>query len=160
MAAGIVWVWPAYLAWKSTRAHGFYGVGLVLGLLVVLLALRLSERRDRRDALPLGLGWWATPQVVLLAVPTLGWLVWRRRGTLADTWLIGIAALLGALPWVVANATHDWYSVGFGPGGGTVVDRLHNLAVATLPMALGLRIPFTLDWVAERSARCSTSLPW
>ena len=41
--------------------------GLVLGLAVVLLALRLDEQPTRRDwsllGLALGLGWWATPQV-------------------------------------------------------------------------------------------------
>lgn len=151
LGAALFWTWSAYVMWKSTRAHGFYGSGLVLGLLVVLLALRLAERRSRRDAVILGLalgaGWWATPQVLLLALPAIGWLVWRRRESLQDAPLVLAAAVIGALPWLVANATHDWYSLGLGPGGGIPPDRLHNLAVATLPTALGARLPFTLDWL-------------
>ena len=54
LGAGAFWVWSAYVVWKSTRAHGFYGAGLVLGLAVVLLALRLDERPTRRDLLLLG----------------------------------------------------------------------------------------------------------
>ena len=44
LGAAAFWVWSAYVVWKSTRAHGFYGAALVLGLAVVLLALRLEER--------------------------------------------------------------------------------------------------------------------
>jgi Dolichyl-phosphate-mannose-protein mannosyltransferase len=151
LGAGAFWAWSLYVLWKSTRAHGFYGAGLVLGLLVVLLALRLAERPTRRDGillgLALGLGWWATPQVVVLVVPALGWLAWRRRDLLRHAWLPAGAAVIGALPWLVANVRHDWYSLSGPPPGGTALDRLHNLAVTTLPSALGLRLPFTLDWV-------------
>ena len=53
--AGAFWVWSGYVVWKSTRAHGFDGAALVLGLAVVLLALRLEERPTRRELLLLGL---------------------------------------------------------------------------------------------------------
>jgi len=43
-------IWPPYLVWKSTRAHGFYGSMVVLSLLVLLLTLRLGVRPSRRDA--------------------------------------------------------------------------------------------------------------
>ena len=46
-SAVLLWVWPPYLVWKSERAHGFYGSGLVLVCLVLLLVLRLAERRSR-----------------------------------------------------------------------------------------------------------------
>jgi len=55
LGAGVFWVWSPYVVWKSTRAHGFYGAAIVLSLAVVLLALRLDERRTRRDLLLLGL---------------------------------------------------------------------------------------------------------
>ncbi len=154
LGASAFWVWSAYVVWKSTRAHGYYGAGLVLGLAIVLLTLRLAEQRSRRDALlvglALGLGCWATPQVFLLAAPALGWLVWQRRDVLRDAWLTLGAAVVGALPWLVSNATHDWYSFTSAPPGSTIWDRTHNLAVATLPTALGARLPFTLDWVGGR----------
>ena len=151
LAAGAFWAWSPYVLWKSTRAHGFYGSGLVLSLAVVLLALRVAERPSRRDGLllglALGLGWWATPQFLVLAAPAVGWLAWRRRDLLRHAWLPAGAFLVGALPWLWANVTHDWYSLSGPPAGGTAFDRLENLAVTNLPSALGLRLPFTLEWV-------------
>src|SRR5262249_1918742 len=34
-AAVLFWIWPTYFDWKSTRAHGFYGSELFLGLAVL-----------------------------------------------------------------------------------------------------------------------------
>jgi hypothetical protein len=76
------------------------------------------------------------------------WLAWRRRDLLRHAWLPAAATVVGALPWLVANVRHDWYSLSNPPAGGTPVDRLQNLAATTLPSALGLRLPFTLEWVA------------
>ena len=99
VAAVLLWVWPPYLMWKSDRAHGFYGSGLVLVCLVLLLVLRLGERRSRVDAallgLVLGLGWWQTPQIVPIALPALLWLLWRQPAVIRDIWV--------ALPVVVAR---------------------------------------------------------
>lgn len=151
LGAAAFWAWSPYVIWKSTRAHGFYGAGIVLGLAVLLLALRLAERPSRRDGallgLAFGLAWWATPQALVLAAPAVGWLAWRRRDLVRHSWLPAAAAVVGALPWLVANVRHDWYSLSNPPAGGTAADRLHNLAATTLPSALGLRLPFTLEWV-------------
>ena len=152
LAAALFWVWPAYFIWKSTRAHGFYGSVLVLGLTVLLLTLRLAERRSRRDlvllGLALGCGWWASPQIVVLALPALLWLVWERR-EIARAWpTVGLAAAAGAAPWLIANVEHGWYSLRLGDAQGTAFEHAHNLATATMPTALGLRVPFSLSWVA------------
>ena len=47
VAGVLFWVWPSYSIWKSMRAHGFYGAGVVAALLVLLLVLRLAERPNR-----------------------------------------------------------------------------------------------------------------
>jgi 4-amino-4-deoxy-L-arabinose transferase-like glycosyltransferase len=93
--AGVLfWLWPAYFVWKSTRAHGFYGSTLVLGLTVLLLTLRLRERPRRLDlallGLALGCGLWASPQVAILALPAVLWLVVSRPRI--------VAAAHGSLP--------------------------------------------------------------
>jgi 4-amino-4-deoxy-L-arabinose transferase-like glycosyltransferase len=150
VAAVLFWIWPSYLVWKSMRAHGYYGSALVLALLALLLVLRLRERPSRSDAaalgLVLGLGWWQTPQFALVAGPAVVWLVVVRRHSLPRFWPALPAAVLGALPWLVANVRHDWYSFDYAPGGGTYVSRLRGFFTATLPMALDLRVPFSLDW--------------
>jgi 4-amino-4-deoxy-L-arabinose transferase-like glycosyltransferase len=151
IAAVLLWVWPPYLVWKSERAHGFYGSGLVLVCLVLLLAVRLAERRSRVDAallgLVLGLGWWQTPQIVPIALPALAWLLWRRPGVWRDAWLALGTAALGALPWLVSNLTHGWWSFDVSSGQTPYPERFRGFVSATFPMALGLRVPYTSEWL-------------
>lgn len=151
VAAAVFWVWPAYVVWKSTRAHGFYGSGLVLGSLVLLLVLRLAERRSLRDTallgLTIGLGVWQTPQIVPIVLPAVAWLVFRRRSVLRDVWAAVPLALVGALPWILSNLRHDWWSFEIDSGDTPYLSRLRGFFSATLPMTLGLRIPFTSEWL-------------
>jgi 4-amino-4-deoxy-L-arabinose transferase-like glycosyltransferase len=152
-------IWPPYLVWKSTRAHGFYGSMLVLSLLVLLFALRLGKRPSRRDAaalgLCLGLGWWAGPATAVVALPAMLWLAVRLRFDALRLWPAIPAAVVGALPWLIWNLSHDFASLNapFDPGD-HYVDRVQTFFLATLPTMLGLRMPFTLEWVtAEALAR-------
>ncbi len=153
-------IWPPYLVWKSTRAHGFYGSMLVLSLLVLLFALRLGERPSRREAAALGvcvgLGWWAGPATAVVALPAVLWLAVRLRSdALRILWPALPGAVVGALPWLTWNLSHDFASLAapFDPGD-NYVDRVQTFFVATFPTMLGLRTPFTLEWVtAEPLAR-------
>ena len=152
-AAAFLCVWPAYVVWKSTREHGFYGSGIVLGLAILLLLLRLRERDSWHLygalGLALGLGLWATPQVGLLAIPGVAWLVVRRPAALRGAPVALPFALLGALPWILWNVHHDWASFdrAVEEGAGGYIDRLHAFASPLLPEILGLRAPFSLDWI-------------
>jgi 4-amino-4-deoxy-L-arabinose transferase-like glycosyltransferase len=151
VAAALFWIWPAYFDWKSTRAHGFYGSELFLGLAVLLLVLRLAERVTRRDLVLLGLclgcGLWSSPQVAIVALPALGWLVHRRRDVVRGWTLVLPSFALGALPWLLGNLRHDWYSLHPGRNEGTWTAHLHNLVVSTLPEALGLRLAWSFEWI-------------
>ncbi|HZR95959.1 MAG TPA: glycosyltransferase family 39 protein [Gaiellaceae bacterium] len=151
LAALLFWLWPTYFAWKSTRAHGFYGSELVLALVVLLVVLRLDARVTRLDLVALGLalgcGLWSSPQVAIVALPALAWLVWRRRGLVRHAPLVLAAAVVGALPWLLGNLRHDWYSLHPGANEGTWTYHLHNLVVATLPEALGLRLAWSFEWL-------------
>ena len=150
-AALLFWLWPAYFVWKSERAHGFYGSELVLGLLVLLLVLRLDERVTRRDlvllGLALGCGLWSSPQVAIVALPALGWLVWRHRDILRGAPLVIGGGIVGGLPWLLSNIRHGWPSLHLGANEGSWTFHLHNLAVATLPQALGLRLAWSFEWL-------------
>ncbi len=154
IAAVVFWVFPAYLVWKSIRAHGFYASGLVLALLVLLLVLRLAERRSRLDAallgLVLGVAWWQTTQIVAIAIPALAWLSWRHRAVWRDAWAAVPLALVGALPWIWSNIRHDWWSLDIDAQSPPYVTRLRGGISGTLPMAIDLRIPFSSEWLAGK----------
>jgi hypothetical protein len=150
-AGALLWVWPPYLIWKSDRAHGFYGSGLVLAALVLLLVLRLLERHSWRDSallgLVIGLAWWQTPQIVPIALPALAYLaVKRRMATYRVAWAALPLAVLGALPWLISNVHHHWWSFHIDAGDTPYPRRLRGFFSATLPMAIGLRVPFTSHW--------------
>jgi len=151
IAGALIWVWPPYLIWKSDRAHGFYGSGLVLAALVLLLTLRLAERRSRRDAVflgaVLGLAWWQTPQIIPIALPALAYLAVKRRDAYRDAWLALPVAVICALPWLISNLEHHWWSFHIDSGRTPYVTRLHDFFSATFPMAIALRIPFTSEWL-------------
>lgn len=152
-AALLFWVGPVASLWLSTKARGFYGPSAVLGLAVVLLALRLAERPALVDAalagLAAGLGWWASPNIVYFVVPAVVWLVWRRPGVIRLAGLAGAGWLLGAAPWLVNNLGSHWASLNGAPYSihDTYSHRLHLFLEPGLPIALGLRQPWTERWL-------------
>lgn len=165
VAGVLAWVWPAYFVWRSTREYGYYGVLLVCALAVVLLALRLSERPDPLDAAVLGaavgIGWWSSLQIALVAVPALVWLVVRRPAVLRYAPLAAGVAFVTASPWIVANVRSNWASLQISPGvehARTYGFRLGRFFGDGLPMTLGFRTPFTLQWLPIRALGLSALL--
>jgi 4-amino-4-deoxy-L-arabinose transferase-like glycosyltransferase len=153
VAAPLFWAWSPYFVWKSTRAHGFYGAGLVLSLAAVLLAQRLRERSSRLEAaalgLLIGLGWWETPQTAILTAPAVVWLVLGRREVLRLALPAVATFALGSLPWWIYNVRHHWASLRPSVDATSKPEHLHNLFSATLPTALGLRLPVELSWFPD-----------
>ena len=106
IGAALMWVWPPLLVFWSTKARSAYGIGLLCAAVVLWMALRLRERNSRLDAavlgFALGCGVWSTQQSLLMALPAVAWLVWRRPGVL--------------------RLSH--YAIAGGVVGGCAVDRL------------------------------------
>jgi hypothetical protein len=151
VAAFLLWVWPAYLAWKLQIWHGFYGTGLLYASLVLLLVLRLAESPTKRDAallgLVLGLAFWQTLQILAVAAPALVWLTLRRPAVWRLVWVALPGFVLGALPWFLSNLRHDWWSFRLLGDGTPYLERLRGYGAGTFPMILGLRVPFSNDWL-------------
>ena len=57
------------------------------------------------------------------------------------------ASVVGALPWLLGNLRHDWYSLHPGANEGRWTNHVHNLVVSTLPEALGLRLAWSFEWL-------------
>lgn len=157
LAAGLCWAASPALLWWSTKERGFYGFTLVCGLAALLFCVRLHDQQRGRQTqnrlglgLALGLGWWASPQILHFAVPALAWLAWvgrRRLGDIARTLAVAApAAVVGALPWLWANAGTGLASLEPAAGRTTFGDPLPVFFEYGLPMVLGLRAPITLAW--------------
>jgi hypothetical protein len=152
IVAGLVfWIWPPYLLWKLNVWHGFYGTGVLYAALIILIVLRLDEEPNRRDAvvlgLVLGLAFWQTLQILPIAGPALVWLTIRRPAVWRQAWLAAPAAFVGALPWLASNLRHDWWSFDLPSDQTPYLTRLRGGISSTFPMQLGLRVPFSSDWL-------------
>jgi hypothetical protein len=152
VAGLLLWIWPVYAVWKIEVWSGFYGGGLIYASLVLLLTLRLDRNPTRIDSalmgLVIGLAIWESVQTVAVILPALLWLTVRRPRVWANVWIAAPALVVGALPFVLSNLRHDWWSFHPQGSGGTYFGRLHGFVSATFPMMLGLRVPFGSSWLA------------
>src|SRR5206468_3699382 len=93
------------------------------GALVLWLALLLDEEarawRIAAIGLVLGLALWETVQAVAVIVPALAWLTIRRPRIWLRAWIAVPGLVLGALPWLISNLRHDWWSFTVRGGAGT-----------------------------------------
>ncbi|HWD72206.1 MAG TPA: hypothetical protein VG779_06730 [Actinomycetota bacterium] len=162
-AGAIFWAAPAAFVWWSTKASVYWG-SLTLALVVLLLLCRNAQRsrdgahyppwREAGEAALLGfatgMAFWANPQTLYVMVPAYLWYapgILRRWRSLP---VIGATALLGAAPWIRYNLIHHWVSFQFAPQpavAGGYAGRLRQFFQIALPMALGLKVPYTRAWV-------------
>ena len=145
VAAALYWVWPPFDVMWLVHERGFYGSDVVYCLLLLLLALRIAESPTRvRVAVfgfVLGLAFWQTAQIVPIALPVVAWTIWRAPRCLRHAWSGLAAAAVGALPWLVWNATHDWASILPRANASQYAHSLRLFVSPLLPMLLGLRAP-------------------
>jgi hypothetical protein len=163
VAAGLLlWLWPANYIWWSIKARGFYEATLCITLACVLLMLRIAadKRGGRVGAwvvvgLLAGLGWWQTPQVVYILAPAGLWLAITRPATLRRAWAAIPGALVGALPWLVANITSGFASLHPPPATikGTYAAHLLTFARIGLPMTFGLKYIYLAVWIGSFGSR-------
>jgi hypothetical protein len=156
VAAALFWVPSIGLLWWSTKVGTYWsGLFLTLSALLLLVRARDAQRWPVVEVLGFGvlagLAWWANPQSVYLLAPAgvvylprlLGH--WRRFPLAVGGFVVGAA------PWLVFNLDHHWASLDSPPqlndAPNHYTDHLVNFFKAALPMALGLRQPFTREWV-------------
>ena len=162
-AGAIFWATPAAFVWWATKASVYWG-SLTLALVVLLLLCRNAQRsrdgtgyppwREAGEAALLGfatgLAFWANPQTLYVMVPAYLWFAPRILRRWRCLPVIGATALLGAAPWIRYNLIHHWVSFQFAPQpavAGGYAGRLRQFFQIALPMALGVKVPYTRAWV-------------
>jgi hypothetical protein len=159
VAAVLSWIWSESSLWNSTREYGLHEVTLVLGLLLVLEALRIVQRARGEGTDRLvdwavlgaagGLGFWASPEIVYFAIPAIVMVAssLRRRPLTVAVKRVALAvgaAFIGVLPWIWATATRT--GSGIPPSPVTYFSRLGTFFTHVLPMILGLRVEGVGQW--------------
>jgi hypothetical protein len=154
VAALFTWTAPAYSVWWSTHEHLFYWNTIVLGLVIFLAALRIVQGDGSWPAalaigLAAGIGWWASPMIVYFAAPAGLWLLFRlRRRALLLLWAIP-SFVAGAAPSLVESAKHGLtlFDLPPQPVANGYIENLRAFASRGLPAGLGLRMPFSGEWI-------------
>ncbi len=165
VVAGILsWVWCESSLWNSVRETGLHQVCVTLGLVVFLQAVRIGQSMVGRDAGRIidwvlfgaagGLGFWASPEIVYFAVPSVVVVALRLRGRSMRQVTIRLsaalaAAVLGALPWIWASI--EKHSAGVPPSPMSYSSRLTTFFTHVLPMLLGLRVEGSGVWEGGRT---------
>lgn len=157
IAAVLFLLGPAFFVVRSTRAYGFYAVGLLVSAAILLSVLRLRERPSTPELAGLGfvagVGWWATPQVVFVGIPAVLWLAFRAPALLRRAHVVVAGAVAGAAPWILWSVTHDFASLHarFEEKGNTYWSHLRHFVSPLLPEALGVRAPYAGGWIGGRA---------
>jgi hypothetical protein len=174
-AGALLWIWPPAFVWWSIKAGVYWG-SLCLALGVLLGLCRLADHQASAEArttlaevaefaglgLVTGLAWWANPQTLYLIAPAAVWF----SVTLLRRWaylpVLAAGALAGAAPWLRYNLIHRWASfTSFAPQpsvAGGYLGRVHAFFQTALPMALGLRVPYTGAWLLGAAGRVGYGL--
>jgi hypothetical protein len=147
-------VWPAPFVWWSVKPGSDYWFTTCACLAATLVLQRLAAGEARRPAAAFagfgvlaGLAWWGHPQAVAVLAP-VG--LWHLRTFLARPVGLALAlggAVVGAAPWLGYNLRHGWPSLDLPPAEAGYLTRLHDLVEVAGPMALGLRVPYTREWL-------------
>ncbi len=151
----LFWIWPGAFVWWSVRVGNYWAVlCLSLGTILVLLRLRHQPVWSPRDMVLLGVlggaSWWANPQSVYLIAPALAWCGGALLRQVRRLPLLVLASVVGASPWLAFNLRNDWASLHFPPGPvaqNSFWDHLEGFGRVALPMAAGLRLPFSRQWI-------------
>ena len=156
IGAALMWVWPPFLVFWSTKARSAYGSGSCSRAVVLWMALRLRERPTRFDAAVARLR--ARLRHLVDASRPCSWrsrpsrgCVWRSPSVLRLSHYAIAGGLVGGAPWLAWNLTHGLKGVlpvtSVAGEESTYFSRFADLFTIVLPEWLGLRLPYSKDWL-------------
>ena len=151
VAGCLFWLATPFVLALSFSDPGFYGSGLVVGLIGVRVAQSVGDRPEWQVAgavgLCLGLALWTTPFALAFTVPAAIWVGARIRAWAPR--LIGIgAAVLGAAPWLWANEHSGMASLQpQSAGRGSFASRYWHVFTQVVPAIAGYAPTSIRGWV-------------
>ena len=168
LAAAILAVPAVNVTLYTTASLGGYGEAILIGNVLLLLCLRLQRKPGWAGIAVLGflagLGLWANALTIVYTLPCLlylGWGLRRQPGRSLSGWTFVLLAggLAGSAPWWIYASQNGLAQLIMELTGSAVavehsswISRvgLHfiNLLLLGLPAALGLRPPWSVDWLA------------
>ncbi len=159
IAALVVAIPPIVVTTYTTATLGGYGESLVLGNLILLIGyeVTLGERRESKAlwlvlGLVSGLAFWTLGIAGIYILPVALFGLWANRAKLWQGYLLcGLGFFIGSSPWWLYNLNHDWAALaalmGERQGTGGPVDYLIGLLLLGIPAILGLRPPWSAEFV-------------
>lgn len=151
-AGCLLWLYPGALVLISTKARMYYGGALVLTLAILILCVLLDRDFEWRKVallgLFVGLGLYTAPFVFYGAAPAGLWLAVRNWRSWRLFPLLVPGAIVGSLPWLYYNLTHDLASLREPPVPveSTYLERLRLFITDMLPKGLGFQWSTTDIW--------------
>lgn len=142
----LLWLGPAAGVWESTKERGFYGAAIVAAAALLAVAARLDRTHSARGVVAfgatVGLGWWISPLLILVAAPVTVWLLVRDPLRL-DNWRLAVpAAVVGASPWLAWNVANGFESLRQPPSLGTDIFTRFGAGLSKVAVLVGLETPW------------------
>lgn len=169
VAAGLLAIPTVNVTLYTTASLGGYGEALLVGNLLLVLALKLGGRAQPVLAFLwgvfAGLGLWANGLTLVYSFPALVFLIYKVGRSIGPLKLlpyllyIGLGGALGAMPWWIYAAQNGFTNLLMELLGSAVaVEQLGwlertgmhlvNFILLGIPVTLGLRPPWSVDWLA------------
>ncbi len=155
----------------STISLGGYGEALFLGNLILLMGIRVIQKREWYAFLLLGLlagfGLWVNGLILMFSIPVIALLFWKRlqkgeaehRNKIqSGLFLLLIGGLLGAMPWWFYGFQHGFDSLMAELFGSAISNtevgylaslglRLVSFVIFGVTVIFGLRPPWEIRWL-------------
>jgi len=153
LIATLSFSFPALSLWNNARPMLWYQSSIILGLTSILIISKKSRPISTSNWVFLGalfgFGWWGSAQSLFFIIPCIVTVFAHRNfPSMRQFGLVIVSFLLASGPWWYTNFHTGFASLSEGPpADGSIRDHLMTQLKIGWPTVLGLRPPFTGEWL-------------